>query len=101
MADVDRQPTRLERPILEPAISSTTQRANAVLPAMLFSFACNNDDFRMAKRDKRIPLRKRNLVQEIPLTDDERAAVDGDAGAVDRLIVALQGVPTPDAHGHP
>lgn len=36
------------------------------------------------------------LLQEIPLTDDERAAVDGDAEAVDRLIADLQGVPAPD-----
>jgi len=35
------------------------------------------------------------MVQEIPLTDDERAAVDGDLVALDRLTARLRGVPPP------
>ena len=37
---------------------------------------------------------QRMLVQ-IPLTDDERAAVDGDQTAVDRLLAGLASTPTP------
>ena len=36
------------------------------------------------------------MLVEIPLTDDERAAVDGDEAAVDRLLVRLADTPTPD-----
>jgi len=36
------------------------------------------------------------LVQEIPLTDEERAAVDGDTEAVNRLIDVLAPIPAPD-----
>jgi integrase len=36
------------------------------------------------------------MLQEIPLTDDERAAVDGDVAAVDRLLARLKSAPTPD-----
>jgi integrase len=35
------------------------------------------------------------MVQEIPLTDDERAAVDGDLVALDRLTAKLRAVPPP------
>lgn len=35
------------------------------------------------------------MVHEIPLTDDERAAVDGDLLALDRLTERLRGVPPP------
>ncbi|MEA9395995.1 hypothetical protein [Lelliottia amnigena] len=35
------------------------------------------------------------LMQEIPLTEDEQAAVENDIDAVDRLLTKLSGVPTP------
>jgi len=35
------------------------------------------------------------FLQEIPLSDDERAAVDGDVQALDRLLGKLKNVPTP------
>jgi hypothetical protein len=35
------------------------------------------------------------MLVEIPLTDDERSAVEGDQNAVDRLIDRLADVPTP------
>lgn len=38
------------------------------------------------------------LMQEIPLTDDEQAAVENDIGAVDRLLTKLSGVPGPEKH---
>ena len=36
------------------------------------------------------------MLQEIPLTDEERAAVDGDVAAIDRLLARLKTTPTPD-----
>lgn len=33
--------------------------------------------------------------QEIPLSDEEKAAVDGDVQALDRLLERLKEVPTP------
>ena len=35
------------------------------------------------------------LLQEIPLTEDERSAVDGDLSALDRLVARLVDQPTP------
>jgi len=35
------------------------------------------------------------MLVEIPLTDQERAAVEGDHTAVERLIETLSNVPTP------
>jgi len=35
-------------------------------------------------------------MQEIPLTEDEQAAVENDIDAVDRLLTKLSGVPAPD-----
>ena len=35
------------------------------------------------------------MLQEIPLSDEERAAVDGDVQALDRLLERLKEVPTP------
>ncbi len=35
------------------------------------------------------------LLQEIPLSDEERTAVDGDVAALSRLIEWLSDVPTP------
>ena len=37
----------------------------------------------------------RKLMQEIPLTDDEQAAVENDIQAVDKLLNKLTGVATP------
>jgi hypothetical protein len=36
------------------------------------------------------------MLQEIPLTDDERAAVERDQKAMDRLLHRLETTPTPD-----
>jgi hypothetical protein len=36
------------------------------------------------------------MLQQIPLTDDERAAVDGDIAAIQRLLKRLEATPTPD-----
>lgn len=35
------------------------------------------------------------MLQEIPLSDEERAAVDGDVQALNRLLERLKTVPTP------
>jgi hypothetical protein len=35
------------------------------------------------------------MLLQIPLTDDERAAVDGDRKAIDELVERLADVPTP------
>src|SRR5207302_6951823 len=37
------------------------------------------------------------MLQEIPLSDDERAAVDGDVQALNRLLERLKAVPTPSS----
>jgi hypothetical protein len=37
------------------------------------------------------------MLQEIPLSDEERAAVDGDVQALDQLLQKLATVPTPSA----
>ncbi len=37
------------------------------------------------------------MLQEIPLTDEERAAVDGDVQSLDHLLERLKNVPTPSA----
>ena len=39
------------------------------------------------------------LLQELQLADDERAAISGDADAVQKLLVRLKGEPTPDHRG--
>ncbi|MNB64009.1 site-specific tyrosine recombinase XerC [compost metagenome] len=36
------------------------------------------------------------MMQEIPLTDDEQAAVDNDIGAIDKLLGKLKNIETPD-----
>ncbi|ESE91995.1 phage integrase family site-specific recombinase [Salmonella enterica subsp. houtenae serovar 50:g,z51:- str. 01-0133] len=36
------------------------------------------------------------LMQEIPLTDDEQAAVENDIGAMDKLLDKLRNIETPD-----
>lgn len=35
------------------------------------------------------------LMQEIPLTEDEQAAVDNDIDAIERLMAKLSGIATP------
>ena len=35
------------------------------------------------------------MLQEIPLSDEEKAAIDGDILALDRLLERLKEVPTP------
>ncbi|ENZ86813.1 hypothetical protein D088_310005 [Salmonella enterica subsp. houtenae serovar 16:z4,z32:-- str. RKS3027] len=35
-------------------------------------------------------------MQEIPLTDDEQAAVENDIGAMDKLLDKLRNIETPD-----
>ncbi|ENT4446378.1 hypothetical protein ACFFVU_000110 [Salmonella enterica] len=36
------------------------------------------------------------FMQEIPLTDDEQAAVENDIGAMDKLLDKLRNIETPD-----
>ena len=62
--------------------------------------ACARCDFYVPKPSSRAQLLEaRGTLQRmraaIPLTDDELAAVDGDAAAVERLIAKLEDVPTP------
>ena len=62
--------------------------------------ACARCDFYVPKDSEKARLleAKENLqrmVATIPLTDDERAAVDDDAGAIERLLESLGNVPTP------
>jgi integrase len=62
--------------------------------------ACPRCDFYNPKDSGRVQLleAKSNLLrllQEVPLTDEERASVDGDLAALDRLAVRLAEQPTP------
>jgi len=62
--------------------------------------ACARCDFYVPKEsDRGLWLQTRDgllkLLQEIPLSDEERAAVDGDVQALDRLLDQLKDVPTP------
>jgi integrase len=62
--------------------------------------ACARCDFYVPKgSDRGLWLQTRDgllkLLQEIPLSDEERAAVDGDVQALDRLLERLATVPTP------
>lgn len=62
--------------------------------------ACTRCDFYVPKESDRglwLQTRERllKLLQEIPLSDEERAAVDGDVQALDRLLERLAEVPTP------
>jgi hypothetical protein len=66
--------------------------------------ACARCDFYIPKESSRADFIASKegivrMIQEIPLTDDERAAVDGDLGALDRLLESLAVTPTPD-RGH-
>ena len=62
--------------------------------------ACARCDFYVPKEEDRgLWLQTRDgllkMLQEIPLSDEERAAVDGDVQALDRLLERLSEVPTP------
>jgi hypothetical protein len=62
--------------------------------------ACARCDFYVPKdSDRGLWLQTRDsllkMLQEIPLSDEERAAVDGDVQALDRLLERLASVPTP------
>lgn len=62
--------------------------------------ACARCDFYVPKKSSRADLigSKKgmlHMLQELPLTDDERAAVDGDVKAVERLLKRLETTPTP------
>ena len=39
------------------------------------------------------------MLVQIPLTDTERAAVEGDSTAIDRLLACLADTPTPTGDG--
>jgi integrase len=63
--------------------------------------ACARCDFYIPKESSRADLLQSKtgmirMLQEIPLTDDERAAVEGDQKAIDRLLQRLEDTPTPD-----
>ena len=62
--------------------------------------ACARCDFYVPKASERgrwLETREGllKMLQEIPLSDEERAAVDGDVQALDRLLERLATVPTP------
>ena len=62
--------------------------------------ACARCDFCIPKGSNRAQLLEaktniKRFLQEVPLTDGERAAADGDLGALDRLITMLSDKPTP------
>lgn len=62
--------------------------------------ACARCDFYLPKQSSRAQLVEakagaQRMLVEIPLTDDERAAVEGDHNAVERLIDLLADTPTP------
>ena len=62
--------------------------------------ACARCNFYVPKASARAQLLEARtgllrMLQEIPLTDDERAAVDGDSEALQRLLTRLAGTPTP------
>jgi hypothetical protein len=62
--------------------------------------ACARCDFYIPKPSSQADLLEakdglQRMLVEIPLTEDERAAVEGDEAAVDRLLVRLADTPTP------
>lgn len=63
--------------------------------------ACARCDFYIPKESTQADLLASktgmiHMLQEIPLTDGERAAVDGDVAAIERLLERLKDKPTPD-----
>lgn len=68
--------------------------------------ACARCDFYIPKKSSQADLIASRsgmirMLQEIPLTDDERAAVDGDVAAVERLLKRLEATPTPTKENRP
>jgi integrase len=66
--------------------------------------ACARCDFYVPKKSSQADLITSKagmirMLQEIPLTDDERAAVDGDVAAIERLLKRLESTPTPSKVG--
>ena len=64
--------------------------------------ACARCDFYLPKQSSEAQLLEakdglQRMLVEIPLTDEERAAVEDDHGAVDRLLDRLIDTPTPPA----
>ena len=64
--------------------------------------ACARCDFYIPKASTKAQLveGKKNLLrmtQTIALTDEERAAIDGDVASYDRLLKQLAQAPTPDS----
>lgn len=62
--------------------------------------ACARCDFYVPKASSQAQLMTSKagmirMLQEIPLTDDERAAVEGDKDAIERLLKRLATMPTP------
>jgi hypothetical protein len=62
--------------------------------------ACARCDFYLPKPSSQAQLLEakdglQRMLVEIPLTDDERAAVEGDTAAIDRLVNRLAQTPTP------
>jgi len=62
--------------------------------------ACARCDFYLPKQSSETQLLEakdglQRMLVQIPLTDEERAAVEGDQTAVDRLLAGLAGTPTP------
>ena len=65
--------------------------------------ACARCDFYIPKESSQADLIASKtgmirMLQEIPLTDDERAAIDGDMAAIERLLERLETTPTPIRH---
>lgn len=62
--------------------------------------ACARCDFYVPKESSKAQFLEakdnlQRMIATIPLTDDEKAAVDEDGAAVDRLLERLADVPTP------
>jgi len=62
--------------------------------------ACAKCDFYIPKDSSRAQLLESKtgivrMLQEIPLTDEERLAVEGDKGALEKLLTRLEAVPVP------
>jgi hypothetical protein len=62
--------------------------------------ACARCDFYLPKESSHAQLLEakdglQRMLVQIPLTDDERAAVEGDQTALDRLLAGLADAPTP------
>ena len=63
--------------------------------------ACARCDFYIPKQSSRADLLTSksgmiHMLQEMPLTDEEQKAVEGDATAIDQLLERLSEKPTPE-----